>query len=31
MKVRDWEGEIKDLLVTIVTKFIYNQYLIIDG
>ena len=31
MKGRDWEEEIKELLLTIVIEFIYNHYLIIDG
>ena len=31
MKERDWEEEIKELLVTVVIEFIYNNYLIIDG
>ena len=31
MKGRDWEKEIKELLVIVVTKVIYNHYLIIDG
>ena len=31
MKERDWEEEIKELLVTIVTELIYNHYLTIVG
>ena len=31
MKGRDWEGEIKELLVTVLIEFMYNHYLIIDG
>ena len=31
MKERDWEEEIKELLVTVVIELIYNNYLIIDG
>ena len=31
MKRKDWEGEIKELLLIVVTELIYNHYFIIDG
>ena len=31
MKGKDWEEEIKELLVIVVINLIYNDYLTVDG